>query len=929
MEHVFFTYLMKSAALTAAFTLLFHLLLRKESFHQMNRSILITSLILSYLLPLCSITIHRHKSDSVSEPAGYTYINNTHPEQESLSTAQTEIRTDTIAIADRTVPFSTIILFTYLAGLTAILIWKVVSITKVIRVIRRGSTVEQGPGYRIIRTLEPVTPFNWMQYIVLNEKDLDPADASVIEHEKAHVKCRHSLDMLITDILSLPQWFNPAVWILRNELSLVHEFEADATVLGLEFDRKQYQHMLLNRTVAGINLWNIANGLLNKKSLEHRIDMMKRKPSSRSKAWKAVTIPLAAVLFLILTASVVYDTNEQIIAPKPIKPISSLLAEAKGDDTIYVVPNNRMCMPSVGTDSMLHYIENYVQERINGNCMEGRVIVEFIVEKNGELSNVRVVNGQGLNEYTDNIAIGAVSSMPKWNPGLQDGEPVRVYYRLPVWFTSINTADDKTTFVIPSDLSVLTGISKYAPKGYLCGYVVTEPAGNISYGLFLVKNRKRYELVLKWSYKTETRRIDSDLANELLGSAEANLDNATDEKPVAGERGNDTGIKLVDFYDGNKVYVLMPDKAAEYRSEEIPDKIWLEQYRSFTNSQEQVASESKKEMSFEYEGFLFYIISNEKRTVELMQNPIQVRYPTLLELPKRVKHNGISYKVSVIGSSAFQGHDEITKVIIPNSISHIREDAFYNCHNLQEIIIPKSVKEIDSYSFMNCTSLMKVSLPKNIKAIKEGVFMDCGSIEAFSFPKRIKTIGKNAFYGCHSIKSLNLPKSLENIGESAFQLCTSIETIVIPDNVSTIGPRAFECADGMSIYRNGDAYSHSRLKNITIGSGIEVLEDGTFAHTSIDSVHIPAQIKAIGPRVFSTNYSLKKVRCDAKVPPKIEKGSSLNWIPYNTLWSFEYYDDIIFHSDMPRRTLYVPKGCIEAYRQAEGWKLFDNIIESN
>ena len=819
MEHVFFTYLMKSAALTAAFTLLFHLLLRKESFHQMNRSILITSLILSYLLPLCSITIHRHKSDSVSEPAGYTYINNTHPEQESLSTAQTEIQTDTIAIADRTVPFSTIILFTYLAGLTAILIWKVVSITKVIRVIRRGSTVEQGPGYRIIRTLEPVTPFNWMQYIVLNEKDLDPADASVIEHEKAHVKCRHSLDMLITDILSLPQWFNPAVWILRNELSLVHEFEADATVLGLEFDRKQYQHMLLNRTVAGINLWNIANGLLNKKSLEHRIDMMKRKPSSRSKAWKAVTIPLAAVLFLILTASVVYDTNEQIIAPKPIKPISSLQAEASGDD--------------------------------------------------------------------------------------------------------------KTTFVIPSDLSVLTGISKYAPKGYLCGYVVTEPAGNISYGLFLVKNRKRYELVLKWSYKTETRRIDSDLANELLGSAEANLDNATDEKPVAGDRGNDTGMKLVDFYEGNKVYVLMPDKAAEYRSEEIPDKIWLEQYRSLTNSQEQVASESKKEMSFEYEGFLFYILSNEKRTVELIHNPQQIRYPALLELPKRIKHNGISYKVSVIGNSAFKGHDEITKAIIPSSVSHIREDAFMNCHNLQEINIPKSVKEIDDYSFMNCTSLMIVSLPNNIRAIKEGVFMNCGSIEAFSFPKRIKTIGKNAFYGCYSMKSLNLPKSLESIGESAFQLCTSIETIVIPDNVATIGPRAFECADGMSIYRNGDTYSQSRLKNITIGSGIEVLEDRAFAYTSIDSVHIPAKIKAIGPRVFSTNYSLTKVRCDAKVPPKIEKGSSLNWIPYNTLWSFEYYDDIIFHSDMPRRTLYVPKGCIEAYRQAEGWKLFDYIIEIN
>jgi|GEM_PF-3908220 len=147
-----------------------------------------------------------------------------------------------------------------------------------------------------------------------------------------------------------------------------------------------------------------------------------------------------------------------------------------------------------------------------------------------------------------------------------------------------SVSDSTICYVIPSDLSALTGINRYAPKGYQCGYVVTEPAGNILYGLYLVRNRKRYELVLKWSYKTATRRIDSTLADMLLGSAEANLDDATVEKPVDGDRGDDTGMKLVDFYDGNKVYVLMPDKAAECRSEEIPDKIWLEQYRSFKSS---------------------------------------------------------------------------------------------------------------------------------------------------------------------------------------------------------------------------------------------------------------------------------------------------------------------------------------------------------
>mgnify|MGYP002233296207 CR=1 FL=1 len=83
----------------------------------------------------------------------------------------------------------------------------------------------------LVRTDQPVVPFSWYRYIVMSEKDLAENGEAIVLHEKAHLRLRHSFDLLVTDLAGCLQWFNPAMWLLRRELRAIHEYEADEAVL--------------------------------------------------------------------------------------------------------------------------------------------------------------------------------------------------------------------------------------------------------------------------------------------------------------------------------------------------------------------------------------------------------------------------------------------------------------------------------------------------------------------------------------------------------------------------------------------------------------------------------------------------------------------------------------------------------------------------
>ena len=265
-------YSLKVGACLAVFYLFFKLLLSRETFHRLNRIVVLAAMVLSFVLPLCVITVYRELPAMpelpVTEDAGYAP--SAEPESQPF-------------------PWDKAATAAFLAGAAAALLWTLGSVCGVLHMIRRGHRERLGDGSVLVRTDQPVVPFSWYRYIVMSEKDLAENGEAIVLHEKAHLRLRHSFDLLVTDLAGCLQWFNPAMWLLRRELRAIHEYEADEAVLDSGVDARQYQ-LLLIRKAAGGRWYSVANSF-NHSKLKNRITMMLRKRSSR---WA-----VARVLFVL------------------------------------------------------------------------------------------------------------------------------------------------------------------------------------------------------------------------------------------------------------------------------------------------------------------------------------------------------------------------------------------------------------------------------------------------------------------------------------------------------------------------------------------------------------------------------------------------------------------------------------------------------
>ena len=160
--------------------------------------------------------------------------------------------------------------------------------------IRRAECVTLESGAKLRLCEEQTTPFSWFGNIVISRSDFEQDAELILRHEQAHIKLRHSWDILFMDAMSCMQWFNPAMWLLRRELQAIHEFEADDAVLQSGVDAQEYQ-LLLVRKAVGQRFYSIAN-CLNHSKLKNRIAMMLQKKSSRWATAKALFIlPLTCI----------------------------------------------------------------------------------------------------------------------------------------------------------------------------------------------------------------------------------------------------------------------------------------------------------------------------------------------------------------------------------------------------------------------------------------------------------------------------------------------------------------------------------------------------------------------------------------------------------------------------------------------------------
>lgn len=270
----FLIYTAKVAAALVVFYLFFRLLLSRETFHRLNRIILLCGVTASYLLPLCVITVNiTVDSTRTTRKPNYLWIHSTG------------------------VDWWVVALFVlFLIGATVALVRLAIAFRRVYKTIREGERHPLPDGNVVVvldtpEGREEPSPSSWMEYIFLSRKDFQNAEAAEFEnsmvyiHEAAHLALRHSVDLLFLDFCALFQWFNPAIWLLRRELTALHEYEADKAVLDKGFRPRDYQLLLVQKAMSDAG-YSVANNL-NHSALKGRIDMMLRQPSQ---AWRALRL---------------------------------------------------------------------------------------------------------------------------------------------------------------------------------------------------------------------------------------------------------------------------------------------------------------------------------------------------------------------------------------------------------------------------------------------------------------------------------------------------------------------------------------------------------------------------------------------------------------------------------------------------------------
>jgi transposase InsO family protein len=204
----------------------------------------------------------------------------------------------------------------YVAGITFFSLRYLYFLIRIIGRIRSGEKICLDPAVTLVISDKSTTPFSWMRYIVLSKKDYAENRNNILPHERAHIKYRHSIDLLIADLLAVIQWYNPVIWLMKNELQDVHEYEADEAVLRSGINPKEYQLLLIEKAV-GSPCFNSMTNSFNHSKLKKRITMMLKEKNARWARLKYLGIlPLAALAVVLFARPEVSTTLDEISAVK-------------------------------------------------------------------------------------------------------------------------------------------------------------------------------------------------------------------------------------------------------------------------------------------------------------------------------------------------------------------------------------------------------------------------------------------------------------------------------------------------------------------------------------------------------------------------------------------------------------------------------------
>ncbi len=369
------------------------------------------------------------------------------------------------------------LIWVYIFGAVAVLASSLYSILRIMIFIRQGEIV-RNKGYKIFLMPDAnITPFSIGNYIVMSAKDYETVGDTVTAHELAHIKCMHYVDLIIAQIVCVMVWYNPASWLMRDELKLLHEYQADAKVIDRGVDIFTYQMLLIKRTVG--NRFNTLSNSLNHSKLKDRIAMMQKENCSGVRRMRVIALAIAPIVSFGLmniptvasdlktleAASLHIDNKSEMISadiPVIAESISLEVAEAAtstgdsqagiDDDDSKAVIDDRIMEekkelkdyplqdPEIpaefpgGIEKLMQYLSMNIRypQAAHVEDRTGKSVVGFTIQADGAISDVRILESAWPD--LDAEAVRVVKSMPKWQPATTGGIPVASQFSIPINF---------------------------------------------------------------------------------------------------------------------------------------------------------------------------------------------------------------------------------------------------------------------------------------------------------------------------------------------------------------------------------------------------------------------------------------------------------------------------------------------------------------
>lgn len=316
---LFLTYELKVAVLIAVFYIFWRLLVANETWHRLNRIVLLSTALASFVLPLCVITIHQ--TVEVMPPVADTLPLPTDETAMPIESAPIVANTETERPFNWLLPLTII----YIIGVVVVLSKMLLSLWRLHR-MRAESKVHPLPDGYLMAVCEKVsTPFSWWNTVFMNHNDYEKGTNALLTHELGHLRLHHSADVLLVELLTALQWFNPAMWMLRADLRTIHEYEADQQVLSHGFNDIQYLQLLI-RKAAGQSGYSLANGISNS-ALKKRVTMI-MKPKSNHRQWLrfAYLLPIITVS-LAMSAKIQKDEVVKLDSSEVTDDVTKPLAD--------------------------------------------------------------------------------------------------------------------------------------------------------------------------------------------------------------------------------------------------------------------------------------------------------------------------------------------------------------------------------------------------------------------------------------------------------------------------------------------------------------------------------------------------------------------------------------------------------------------------